>query len=479
MKDHKLFLGGAWCASSDSTFADDINPATQAPFARVAQATPEDVDAAVTRATAASQSWAETPPSERERILLRAADVIERRADEIAWRLVEESGCTYGHGAYQAAYSADDLRATAAEARRMGGETIPSDIPGLLSMTVRAPLGVIAGIAPNNVPLALAMVKVDSALATGNAFVLKPSEETPIAGLIIAEVFEEAGLPAGLLSVLPGDGRVGKALVDHPDIRMICFTGSTATGKAIAEAAARGMKKVSLELGGKSPLLILADADIDDAVETAKFGIFSHQGQVCMASSRVIVEAPLYDAFGAALAEKAAALKVGDPTEPDTIIGPLIRAGQCAKIAEMIDDATAKGARLLTGGGYRGPYFEPTVIADVTPEMTLFYEEAFGPVVCLSRAGDIDEAIALANENHYGLSSAVLTKNTHNALRVARRIEAGMVHINATTIQCEPTVPFGGIKNSGLGREGSRYLCEAMTELKWITIQEGKRSYPF
>jgi len=479
VKEYKLFVNGEWKESAGGNVVDDINPADGKAFAKVHHASDEDVDAAVAGARAAAREWRKTGPTTRERLLIKAAEIVDRRRDEIVQLLIQESGCVFGTGWYQVEYSIDSLHSAAGECRRLAGETIPSDIPGLLSITRKMPMGVVVGVAPFNVPFVLSSNKIDKAIAAGNAFILKPSEETPISGLLLAEIYEEAGLPPGVLSVLPGDGSVGAKLVEHPDVDMILFTGSSATGKAIAQAASKSLKKVHLEMGGKSPLIILKDAELDYAVNTAAFGVFNHQGQVCMASSRVIVEDPLYDDFCSGLAEKAESLKVGDPAEADTVIGPLIRPGQCKFIDEQIEDAVQKGAKVVTGGKHDGSYFQPTVLADVSSDMKIFHEESFGPVVCCIKAKDSDEAMEIANDSSYGLSSAVITNDLEKAMQFADGLDAGMVHINATTIQCEPNVPFGGVKNSGFGREGGQYSIEDMTQPKWITIMQGQMQYPF
>jgi len=480
VKEYKLFINGEWKESASGEVVEDINPATGEAFAKIHQPSDEDIDAAVAAAVAAGKEWRNTGPTVRERILIKAAEILDRRRDEIIQLLIEETGCVFGTAWYQVEYSMDSMRSAAGECRRLVGETIPSDIPGLLSMTRKMPVGVVVGIAPFNVPLALSSNKIDKAIAAGNSFILKPSSETPISGLLLAEVYEEAGLPAGVLNVLPGDGSsVGAKLVEHPDVDMILFTGSTKTGKAIAQAAAKDLKKVHLEMGGKSPLVVLNDADLDYAVNTAAFGIFNHQGQVCMASSRVIVEEKLYDDFCKGLAKKAATLKIGDPTEADTIIGPLIRPQQCQFIDEQIKDAVEKGAKVLTGGKHEQSYYQPTVLADITPEMVIFHEESFGPVVCCIKAKNSDEAMELANNSPYGLSSAVITNDLEKAMQFAEGLDAGMVHINATTVQCEPNAPFGGVKNSGFGREGGHYSIDDMTQPKWITIKQGQMQYPF
>lgn len=479
MREFKPFINGEWKESASAEVVEDINPATRQAFAEIHQPSDQDIDAAVAAAVAAGKEWRKTGPTVREKTLIKAAEILDRRRDEIIELLIQESGCVFGTAWFQVEYSIDSLHSAAGECRRICGETIPSDIPGLLSITRKIPVGVVVGIAPFNVPLALSSNKIDKAIAAGNSFILKPSEETPISGLLLAEVYEEAGLPAGVLNVLPGGGSVGQKLVEHPDVDMILFTGSTRTGKAIAQAASKSLKKVHLEMGGKSPLVVLSDADLDYAVNTACFGIFNHQGQVCMASSRVIVEENLYDEFCDGLARKAETLKVGDPTETDTIIGPLIRPRQCQFIDEQINDAIEKGARVLTGGKHEQSYYQPTVLADVTPDMEIHDVETFGPVVCCLKAKNSDEAMELANNSSYGLSSAVITNDLGKAMQFAEGLDAGMVHINGTTSQCEPNVPFGGVKNSGFGREGGHYSVDDMTQPKWITINQGQMQYPF
>jgi len=480
MKEYKLFINGQWQESADGIIADDVNPATGETFAKVHQATEKNIESALTAATEAGKDWRNTGPTTRERLLLKAAEIMDKRREEITNLLIEESGCVFGLGWHQVEFSIDFLRSAAGECRRINGDTIPSDVPGLMSITTRQPLGVIVGIAPFNAPFLLSSNKIDKALAAGNTFILKPSSETPISGLLLAEIYEEAGLPAGVLNVLPGSGStVGPLLIKDPRTRMILFTGSTSTGKKIAVQAAEGLKKFHLEMGGKSPLIVLQDADLDYAVNTASFGIFSHQGQVCMASSRVIVEKPIYEEFCTKLAEKAASLKVGSPKDSDTIIGPLIRPEQCEFIDQQIKEATDKGARVLTGGSHDGPFYQPTVLVDVTPAMQIYDEESFGPVVCVICSEDSEQAMELANNSSFGLSAGVITNDLNKAMKLAHGIEAGMVHINATTMQCETNAPFGGVKDSGFGREGGRYSIDEMTELKWITIQEGQRQYPF
>ncbi len=480
MQEYKLFINGEWVPSSDGTLADDINPATGAVYAKVHQASKRDIDAAIAAADGAKVTWGKTVPSEREAILIKAACILDERIAEFADVLIDEGGATIGKAMFEASFVANLLRSAAGECRRIFGETMPSDSPGVFSMTVRRPLGVIAGISPFNFPFLLAMKKVCLALAAGNTFVLKPASPTPVIGLKIAELFEAAGLPSGVLNVIPVKGStLGDTLVADPRIKMVTFTGSTEVGKQLAEVAGRYQKKITLEMGGKSPLIVLKDADLDYAVNAAAFGIFLHQGQVCMANSRLIVEAEVYDRFCEKLAVKAGSLKVGDPRQPDTVIGPLVDAKQCAFINSQVDDALAKGGRVLFGGKSEGGFYQPTIVADVTREMRIFDEESFGPVVCVSKVANSEEALELANDSSFGLSAGLITNDLQKAFDLSLRLESGMVHINDCSVLDEPHVPFGGIKDSGVGREGGHYSMEEMTEVKWITVQMGQRHFPF
>ncbi|MFZ3217145.1 MAG: aldehyde dehydrogenase family protein [Candidatus Acidiferrales bacterium] len=474
------YIGGKAIEVSPSALADVLNPADQTPFAKIFMAQEQHMRAAIDAAHSAKSSWANSPPALREKILHRAADELEAATGEMVDLLIGEGGSTFGKAHFEVPFAANMLRSIAGEARRVQGDVFPSDVSGLLSLAIRRPLGVVAGISPFNFPVVLALKKVAFALATGNTFVLKPSEETSLVGLKLAEIFEKAGLPPGVLNVVPGDGpTLGRVLFDDPRVKLISFTGSTAVGRHIAVECAKKGKRVVLEMGGKSPLIVLKDADVDYAVDTACFGIFIHQGQICMAGSRIIVEAPIYETFLQRFAAKAKSLKVGDPRDPHTVIGPLIRSSQCLMIDRKIKDALAGGARVLTGGTYEGNFYQPTVVADVTPNMAAFRDELFGPVAAVTRADNADHALALANDSSYGLSSAVLTNDLQLAMRFALELEAGMVHLNGPTVHDEATVPFGGVKDSGSGREGGRWSVEEMTEVKWVTIQMGRRQYPF
>jgi vanillin dehydrogenase len=463
-----------------SLLTDVINPANQRPFAKIFMAQEQHMRAAIDAADAAKAAWGATLAAERERLIMRFADELEAARNEMVDLLIDEGGSTFGKAQFEVSFAGNLIRSIAGEARRVHGEVFPSDVPGMISMSIRRPLGVVAAISPFNFPVVLSMKKVAFALACGNTVVLKPSEETSLVGLKLAAIMQRAGAPAGIFNVVPGDGpTMAQVLYDDPRVKLISFTGSTKVGRIIATECAKRGKRVVLEMGGKSPLIVLKDADLDYAVDTACFGIFIHQGQICMAGSRIIVEAPIYEEFLKRFAAKAATMKVGDPRDHHTVIGPLIRSSQCPMIDKKIKDAVAAGARLLTGGKYEGNFYHPTVVADVTPEMAAFRDELFGPVAAVSKANDADHALALANNSAYGLSSAVLTNNLQLAMRFALELEAGMVHLNGPTIHDEGTVPFGGIKDSGSGREGGRWSTDEMTEVKWITIQMGKRPYPF
>jgi acyl-CoA reductase-like NAD-dependent aldehyde dehydrogenase len=474
------YINGAPIEASPAAFADVINPATQRAFAKVFMAQPEHMRRAIDAAYASKDAWGHALAAERELILQRAADVLEKARAEVVDLLIDEAGSTFGKAQFEVSFTVNMLRAVSGEARRIQGDVIPADIPGMMSIAIRRPLGVVAGIAPFNFPLLLATKKVCLALAAGNTFVLKPSEETSLIGLKIAEVFQKAGLPAGVLNVVPGDGpTVGPVLFADPRVRLISFTGSTAVGRLIAVECAKHGKKVILELGGKSPLIVLKDADLDYAVSTACFGIFIHQGQICMAGSRIIVESAIYDTFLERFVAKVKTLQVGDPRDPHTVIGPLIRTSQCGLIDRKIQESVAAGARVLTGGTHQGNFYQPTVVADVKPGMPAFRDELFGPVAAVIKADDAAHALSLANDTAYGLSSAVLTNDLQLAMKFALELEAGMVHINGPTVHDEATVPFGGVKDSGNGREGGHWSMDELTETKWITIQLGRRPYPF
>ena len=474
------YINGQTIETDPASRTAVVNPANGKTVSKVFMAKPEHMTRAIDAAYAVKDLWGNTLPSERELILIRAADILESMRTEVVKLLIDEGGATFGKSQFEVSYVVGVLRSAAGECRRIMGNTIPCDTPGRFSMAIRRPLGVVGGIAPFNFPLILATKKVAFALAAGNTFVLKPSEETSLIGLKIAEIFDKAGLPPGVLNVVTGDGpTLGEAMYTDPRVKAVLFTGSTAVGRQIAVECAKRGKKFDLEMGGKSPLLVMKDADLKYAVDTATFGLFIHQGQICMAGSRVIVEESVYEEFLELFVAKVKTLKVGDPHDPHTVIGPLIRASQCPFIASRIDAAKASGARVLCGGTYEGNFFQPTVIADVTETMAVFQEELFGPVCSVIKAKDVDDAIRLANNSRYGLTSAVITNDLQVAMRCAMELETGSVHINGSTIHDEPHGPFSGVKDSGPGREGGQWSMDELTQLKWVTIQRGQAHYPF
>jgi aldehyde dehydrogenase (NAD+) len=380
---------------------------------------------------------------------------------------------------FELGLTSEIIRTAASEALRISGETHASNHPGMHSYSVRKPLGVVGAISPFNVPIGLASKKFGFAIAAGNTVVVKPSSSTAACAIIFGEIFKEAGLPDGVFNVVPCSSSVlGEKFQEDKRVKLITFTGSTAVGKKIAGSAAANLTKFTVELGGKSPFVVLKDADIDYAVDTATFGVYTHQGQICMAGSKVIVEEEIYDEFAKKFTEKVKTLKSGDPLDPSTRIGPLIEEAQCGFIDGLIDDAVNKGAKVLTGYSHEGCFYEATLLQDVTADMRIFHEEVFGPVATIIKAKDIDHAIELANDTEYGLSSAAVTNNLAHAKRLSEEIEAGMVHINGPTIMDEAHIPFGGVKNSGMGREGGHFSIEEMTELKWITVEApGNKHY--
>jgi benzaldehyde dehydrogenase (NAD) len=418
----------------------------------------------------------------RRTILLGAADLLSERGPEIAGIVTEETGGTFGWGMFNVELAAGMLHAAGAHAAGVHDEEIASVIPGKKARAVRQPVGVVVGIAPWNAPVILGTRAVAAPLALGNTVVLKASEECPRTHASIVTALEEAGVPAGVVNLIVNDpadaADVVDELISHPAVRRVNFTGSTRVGRIVAENAARHLKRALLELGGKAPLVVLGDADLDRAVAAASFGAFMHQGQICMSTERIVIDRSVADDFAARLGERAAALKVGDPADPATQIGPLVNDAALRRVSELVDDAVSKGAEVVAGGSADGPCFAPTVLKGVTPEMRIYAEESFGPVVSIVPVDGVDEAVRVANDTDYGLSSAVFGEDVDAALEVAHRLETGMCHVNDTTVHDEPQMPFGGVKDSGWGRFGGDAATEEFTELRWITVQEEAREYP-
>ncbi len=479
-----MYIDGEWVGSLDGSIYQDMDPYTGDVFAEVPSGGRADMARAVEAATAAFPAWSSTSPGERQRLFLKAAQVLEGKRDELVALIAQETGGTFGWAMFQSTFTPGLLREAAGQVHHVKGEIIPADLPGAFYMALRQPVGVVAGISPWNAPVILSLRSICLPIAYGNTAVLKPSTESAVVGgLILAEVFHEAGFPKGVLNVVtngPGrSGELGDELIENRAVRRIGFTGSSEVGRLLAEKAGRHLKRVALELGGHNPLIVLKDADIDYAVQVAAFGAFLHQGQICMSVRRVIVEEPVAREFTDKFAAKAATLKVGDPKEMDTVIGPLINADQLAKVERNVNEAIAAGATALTGARSEGLCYHPTVVVGMTPDSRLCCEETFGPVVTVQSVGDVAEAIREANNTPYGLSAGVVTRDFELGLSVAERIESGIVHINDSSVGDEPQVPFGGMKDSGWGRMGGTAAKEEFTELRWVTMQRTPRHYPF
>ena len=458
------------------------NPVTGEVATTVHAATVADANAACDAAQAAFPVWSGLGPNARRAVLMKAAAELEARAPQFVAAMMGEIGATQGWAGFNLALAAGIVREAAAMTTQITGEVIPSDKPGCIAMAMREPVGVMLGIAPWNAPIILGVRAIAMPLACGNTAVLKASEQCPRTHALIVEAFQAAGLPDGAVQIVtnaPEDAaEIVGALVDHPAVRRINFTGSTHVGKIIAKRAAEHLKPVLLELGGKAPLIILDDANLDEAVKAAAFGAFMNSGQICMSTERIIVVEAVADAFAAKFRDKVAAMPCGDPRDGKTPLGAVVDQKTVDTVTALIDDALAKGAETLVGGDANGVLMPAHVIDKVTPDMKLFRDESFGPVVGIIRARDEAHAIDLANDTAYGLSSAVFTRDTARGLRVARQIQSGICHINGPTVHDEAQMPFGGTKASGYGRFGGKAGIDSFTELRWITIETQPGHYP-
>ncbi|HWT91850.1 MAG TPA: aldehyde dehydrogenase [Solirubrobacteraceae bacterium] len=481
-QEQQLLIGGEWVDASGGRTFEHADPYTGEVVTRAAAATVEDARRAVDAAAAAFPEWSGLPAAVRRKLLGAAADTLAGRAEAIATTMTEECGATFGWGMFNVDLASRMLREAAAQAYKLGGSVIPSDVPGLHATAVRAPVGVVVGIAPWNAPVILGTRAVATPLAYGNTVVLKASEECPRTHAAIIAALADSGLPAGVVNLVTNDkaeaAEVVEALIAHRAVRRINFTGSTGVGRIIATKAAEHLKRTLLELGGKAPMVVLEDADVEEAAAAANFGAFMNSGQICMSTERIVVDASVADALGSKLAERASALTVGDPRDPGTMIGPVITPGARDRIVELIEDARAKGASVLCGGTAEGSLIAPTVLAGVTPEMRIYAEESFGPVVTMVTVEGDEEAVRVANDTDYGLSAAVFSRDVPRAMGVAERIESGICHVNGATVHDEPQMPFGGVKDSGWGRFGGEAALDEFTELRWVTVQHGSRHYP-
>ncbi len=469
-------------ASGNATF-ERLNPMTGEVAARAAASSADDAVRAADAAAAAFPAWSEMAPAARRALLNKAADLIEAAGAKFAPVMGAETGSTAMWAGFNCMLAAGMVREAAAMTTQIAGEIIPSNVPGSLAMGYRQPVGVVAGIAPWNAPVILGVRALAMPLACGNTVVLKASEMCPGTHRLIGTLFREAGFPPGVVNVVtnaPKDaGAVVEALIAHPAVRRVNFTGSSRVGKIIARKCAEYLKPVLLELGGKSPLVVLDDADLDEAVNAAAFGAFANQGQICMSTERIVVDEKVADDFVARFAAKAKSLSVGDPREGKAILGSVVDHAAAERVTQLVLDAVAKGARLVAGGTISGTLIGAHVLDHVAPDMRIYEEESFGPVTTVVRAKDTDDAVRIANDTPYGLSSAVFSRDVTRAFAVARRLETGICHINGPTVHDEAQMPFGGVKDSGYGRFGGKAAINEFTELRWITIQSGHRHYPF
>ncbi len=484
MFDVPLLIGGeARNAASDATF-ERRNPLSGEVASRAAAATVADAKAAVDAAADAFPEWSRQGPKTRRMLLLKATEVLAAKTAQFVDAVTAETGGSRQWAAYNVELAADMLREAAAMTTQIGGEVIPSDVPGSLAMAVRQPAGVVLGMAPWNAPVILGVRAIALPLACGNTVVLKGSEMCPRTHQLIVEAFLEAGFPAGVVNYVvhapSAAGVVVESMVAHAAVRRVNFTGSTRVGRLIAQTCAKHLKPVVLELGGKAPLVVLDDADLDAAVNAAAFGAFANSGQICMSTERIIVDARVADAFVDRLTQKALSLPLGDPRGADPVVlGSVVDMSTVERCNTLIDDALAKGATLLCGGKATDTLIPATLLDHVTPAMKIYCEESFGPVKPVVRVSGVEEAIACANDNEYGLSAAVFGRDVARALEVARRIESGICHVNGPTVHDEPQMPFGGVKASGIGRFGGRAGVHEFTELRWVTVQTTPRHYPF
>ena len=482
MKHATLMIGEREVAAADGRTFDRIDPYTGQIATRAAAASAADAIAAAEAAHAAFPAWSALGPSERRVLLLKAADLLDAKGAEFSEIMTAEVGAIGPWGHFNSHFAASLMREAASMTTQVSGEVIPSDKPNSFAMAIRQPVGVLLGIAPWNAPVILGVRAIAMPLACGNTIILKASEMCPATHSMIGSIMREAGIPPGVVNVVtnaPADAaKVVETLIAHPVVRRVNFTGSTKVGRIIAETAARYLKPVLLELGGKAPMIILDDADIDEAVKAAAFGCFANMGQICMSTERIIVDEKVADEFVQKFAAKAHGLPFGDP-RTHVVLGALVTKEAAARNKVLLDDAIAHGAKVAAGGTFNDAVVSATVLDRVTANMRIYTEESFGPVKSVIRVNGIDEAVRIANDTEYGLSASVFGRDIARALGVAKRIQSGICHINAPTVHDEGQMPFGGTKASGYGRFGGKAAIDEFTELRWITIQTGPHPYPF
>ncbi|MBM7767584.1 aldehyde dehydrogenase family protein [Glutamicibacter nicotianae] len=479
----KLFIGGRWVEGRSEHVLRTANPFDDSLLAEIRQASTDDVDAAYQAAEQAQAGWAALSPGKRSKIMGQAADYLQANFKDILALLIAESGSTHLKANIELGGTIAAIREAATFPTRVHGKILPSNAEGKENRVYREPVGVVGIISPWNFPMLLSARSVAPALALGNAVVLKPASDTPLVGaLVLAKAFSAAGLPEGVLNAVVGSGsEIGDYFVAHKTPSLVSFTGSTPVGKNVGKIAVSGehMKRVALELGGNAPFVVLEDADLDEAAKAATLGKFLHQGQICMAINRIIVQAPVYEAFIEKFIEQVNKLGYGDAADPANLVGPIINDAQLESVSGKIATAREQGAREVLAGSITGRVVSPHVFADVTSGMELFREEIFGPVVGIAKADSEEHALQLSNDTEFGLSSAVFTQNLEKGVAFARGIKAGMTHVNDITVNDEPHVMFGGEKNSGLGRFNGEWAIEEFTTDHWVGVQSTKKQYPF
>ncbi len=483
MKTIAMLIDGQSAQAGNGAVFERRNPLDGTVATRAPAATVEDTKKAVDAAARAFETWRDVPPGERRALLLKAAQALEAKADAFIEAVAAETGASAMWAGFNVHLAAGMLVEAASLTTQISGEVIPSDVPGSLAMAVRQGAGVVFGIAPWNAPVILGVRALAAPLACGNTVVFKGSEVCPATHGLIVEALNEAGFPPGVVNFItnaPADAaQVVEAAVAHPAVRRVNFTGSTRVGRIIAQTCAKYLKPVVLELGGKAPLVILDDADLDAAVNAAAFGAFANSGQICMSTERIVVDASVADEFVAKFAAKAKSLPLQDPRKGPAVLGSVVDMSTVERCNAMIDDALAKGAVLVCGGKAENTLMPATILDHVTADMDIYREESFGPVKAVVRVQGVDAAVASANDTEYGLSSAVFSRDIARAMQVAKRIESGICHINGPTVHDEAQMPFGGVKASGIGRFGGKAGIHEFTELRWVTIQTTPRHYPF
>jgi len=475
-----MYIDGRW-RTGTGTFAD-LNPSDNSVWATIPDGGRSETRSAIEAAQEAFYEWAEMPFNHRANHLLKVAEIWESRIPDFVAAMQSEGGGWVGKGKFEGGYVAEVFRAAAAMTYGAIGEVLPSE-HGKFSTAVRYPMGVVAVISPWNFPGILSSRGFAFPLAAGNTIVLKPSEDTPYCGgLFFAEVMEEAGIPKGVFNVITCSREnvvnMGDELIENPLVKGVSFTGSTQVGRSIAAKCGAYLKKCCVELGGKDSLIVRADADMERATQAANFGSFMHQGQICMSVEKVLVQRSIFNEFLEKFVARAARLKVGNTADPENVIGPLINDRQVDRVKSQLEDAIAKGAKVELGGKIEGRFVYPTILTGVTPAMLVYQDETFGPVVPVIPFETDEEAISIANDTEYGLSSGIITADEEKALQMARQLETGMCHVNCSSVNDEPNVPFGGTKASGLGRHGGRWSMETFTDTRWITLERGGRHFP-